>query len=519
MSAAGSAYTIRLADNSVMVLSTADLRPTTNINGVSVGRGHGKETLVAVNPKEPDQLLLATATELALHSTTPVDTSTTMLQTYDMKSNHQVSRQALGRNISTVVNVNPKGEPVVDPDVVQLKISNDGLWLATVDEWTPSKSDIEPLQPHGADRKSKLDRTETHLRFWSRDERLKSWQTVTRIDQPHSDATHSVLQLAVNPTKAEFATAGADGCLRLWAPMLRTRNGMPVKDSHSQPLHSWVCVYALQPEPQLKAQQASSAALAYSEDGSVIAATWSVLPGAPRPIYFVDSRKGSIRASQSSLCSYGTAKLAFSGVYLLVLSDQFCVWDIVNAQLTFSISLEHEFGLGGGFLESNPVDQTFAIALNPPNLHDPAALAIFNAKRPTELLYQGKVHRHVKALLPAAKRQGYIVIDSEARIRQLKRGAAINKGSIAAPFSNLQAFKGLNNVFGLKTIANKEDGNISTTKPNAASASFFKGAFTSSSTKKSLDEVLEQQDSSATLPVSEVFEQVARLFARMPAST
>lgn len=165
VSTSGASYAARLADNSVMILSTADLLPTTNINGVSIGRGPSNDLLVAVNSNEPDQLLLATATNLPSHSSTAVEASATMLQTFDMRMNHQVSKQALARNVTTVVNINPKGYRVIDPDVVQLKVSSDGIWLATVDERTPPENDVQPLHPPYNSRKSKLDRTETCLRF------------------------------------------------------------------------------------------------------------------------------------------------------------------------------------------------------------------------------------------------------------------------------------------------------------------------------------------------------------------
>ncbi len=498
-----------------MVLSTADLLPTTNINGVSVGRGPIENLLVDISSNEPDQLLLATATDLPAHSQTAIESSTTMLQSFDMRINHQVSRQALARNATTVVNINPKGQRVIDPDVLHLKISSDGMWLATVDEWTPPNNDIQSLHLPYDSQKSKYDRTETCLRFWSRDERSKAWQMATRIDQPHSPTTGSVLALIVNPVRAEFATAGKDGYLRIWTPMSRMRNGMPVKDSNGRPLFSWVCVRALQPDSRSTVSLATSAALTYSEDGSAIAASWSLLPGKSRMIHFIDSRTGLSRASQPDLCSLGNTKLAFSGTHLLVLSDSFCIWDIVNSRLNFSIALNDEFVRGGSsFLAANPTDQTFAIALNPEKRNVPAAVAIFSTRTPGEVLYHGKVHRHVRALLSASKTQGYIIVDGEARIRQLRPSEPMKKTSSTGSGSKLDAMKGLNDIFGPRRIEHGEQAVVHRSSPAPRPA--LKDSILEGPTRRSLAGVLEQQASSTALPVSELFEQVANLFARRP---
>ena len=516
VSESGASYAVRLADNSVMVLSTSDLLPTTNINGVSVGRGPIQSLLVDISPNEQDQLLLATATDLPAHAQTATESSTTMLQTFDMRLNHQVSRQALARNTTTVVNINPRGQRVIDPDVLHLKVSSDGMWLATVDEWTPPENDIQPLHPPHDSQKSKCDRTETCLRFWSRDERLKTWQMTTRIDQPHLPTTGAVLALAVNPVKAEFATAGKDGHLRIWTPKSRMRDGMPVKDSDSRPLFSWVCNHTLQPDSRSSVHPATSAALAYSEDGSAIAASWSLPRGMTRMIHFIDSHTGSLRASQPDLCSPGNTKLAFSGTHLLALSNFLCIWDVVNSRLTFSIVLNDDFVQGsGGFLAANPVGQTFAIALNPEKRNVPAAVAIFSTRTPGDVLYHGKVHRHVKALLPASKAQGYIIIDGEARIRHLRPSEPIKKTYSAGSGPRMNTVKGLNDIFGSLKVADGEKGTIVPRNSNLP-RSTENDKMLEGPTRRGLDEVLEQQASSTALPVSVLFQQVASLFARRP---
>src|SRR3984885_4605979 len=209
---------MRMADNTVMVLSTSDLVPKTNISGLSMARGSSTKLRTTIITKEPDQLLLATPSDLSASPQPSSNQSATMLQTFNLRTSHQVSRQALARNVTTVINVDPKGRRIVDPDVMHLEVSHDGLWLATVDEWVSPETDCEPLD-HQEERSRSLCKTETFLRFWSWKEKSQTWEMTTRIDQPHSAAPRSVLGTAVNPVRAEFASAGSDGYVRTWAPM------------------------------------------------------------------------------------------------------------------------------------------------------------------------------------------------------------------------------------------------------------------------------------------------------------
>src|SRR4051794_17603947 len=169
---------MRMADNTVMVLSTSDLVPKTNISGLSMARGLGTKLRATISPKDADQLLLATPSDLSASSQPSSNQSATMLQTFNIRTSHQVSRQGLARNITTVVNVDPKGRRIVDPDVIHLEVSHDGLWLATVDEWMPPETDCEPLD-HQVEESRSLCKTETFLRFWSWKERSQTWEMTT----------------------------------------------------------------------------------------------------------------------------------------------------------------------------------------------------------------------------------------------------------------------------------------------------------------------------------------------------
>jgi NET1-associated nuclear protein 1 (U3 small nucleolar RNA-associated protein 17) len=506
---------MHMADNTVMVLSTSDLVPKTNISGLSVERGSSTKLRATISPKDPDQLLLATPSDLSTSPQPSSNQGATMLQTFNLRTSHQVSRQALARNTTTVINVDPKGRRIVDPDVMHLEVSHDGLWLVTVDEWVSPETDREPLD-HQVEGSRSLCKTETFLRFWSWKDKSQTWEMTTRIDQPHSAAPHSVLGTTVNPVRAEFASAGSDGYVRIWAPMLRIRNGQPIRGLAGESLYTWTCLHERRPDLMPLSQstsQAESATLAYSEDGSTIAVSYSFPVGRTQTVHFIDSRTGLVRHSDAQLCSRGDVQMKFSGHHLLLLSDEFSVWDVVRSERVFYISFKNAFVRSHGkFLAANPFDRTFALALNPPDFQMPAVIAVFDASRPGKLLYQGKIHGHVKTLLPRMKGPGYVAVDGQARIVQMKPGDGARENLNATSKVKEGAMKGLKDIFGSSMNNVRIDGH---TRDGMLRISNGEGAaLTSGSRPKSLEDVLEQQTFSAPLPVSELFERVASLFRK-----
>ena len=515
VSISGSSYAMRMADNTVMVLSTSDLVPKTNISGLSVARGLSTKLRAKISPKDPDQLLLATPSDLSANPQPSSNQSATMLQTFNLRTSHQVSRQALARNTTTVINVDPKGRHIVDPDVMHLEISHDGLWLATVDEWTSPQTDCEPLD-HQVEESRSLCKTETFLKFWSWKEKSQTWEMTTRIDQPHSAAPRSVLGITVNPVREEFASAGSDGYVRIWAPMLRIRNGQPIRDLAGESLYTWTCLRECRPDLMPLSQstsQAESATLAYSEDGSTIAVSYSFPAGRTQMVHFINSRTGLLRHSEAQLHSRGDVQMKFSGSHLLLLSDEFSVWDVVRSECVFYISFRNAFIRNHcRFLATNPFDRTFALALNPPDFQTPAVIAVFDANRLGKLLYQGKIHGHVKTLLPRLKGPGYVVVDGQARIVQMKPGDAARESLNATSGVKGEAVKGLIDIFGsskddIKVGGHTGEGMLRISNGDGA-------ALTSDGRPRSLEDVLEQQAFSTPLPVSELFERVASLFRK-----
>lgn len=510
ISDAGSSYVLRLADNSVMVLSTADLLPSANISGLALRDDPSHIAAAALSSRDPDELLVAVRADPLSEGLS----SATMLQAFNTQTARQVSRQALARNMTTALRFGPDGGKVHEPNVSHLKISHNGNWLVTVDEWHPKPHDLDALHAAKDGQNETSQSVETCLRFWKWHEEDSIWELVTRVDEPHSTGRKSVLDLAIHPTKLEASTIGLDGMLCKWSPMARYRDGVAVKDSSGQALYTWMSSKAVRLEPEPSATNEAnetSAALAYSQDGSVIAASWSWSATRNRVVHIVNARTAELSLTQANILSAGPAQLAFSGRYLLALSHKFCIWDTVALKKTYSITLRHT-ARDGKFLAVNANDDTFALAFDSRQPMVPSDIAVFDARNPQEgPLHQGKIHGHVRVLLPHVNSSGYLIVDSNARIRHLTPPGAVRLNAPMAIAKPGDATKSLGDIFGARLPLT---GNVEDEAPHAGQLAL--PSTESKAEQKSLDGVLSSIASSRLPSVRQIFEQVASLFARKP---
>ena len=329
VSPSGTSYAIRLADNSVMVLSTTELKPKANISGIQAAAVpvyiNGQPDTSAITsmdllkleselstvnhtqqffpPRVPSALLPTQANQLLLatssHSTSSVlltpeafaAETCPYLQTYDTFSDRPIAKQALARTNATNAKIGPGGNPLAEPNVRLLAVSKNGEWLASLDEWSAPVTDVYDHSLQNPE--SSLSGREVFLKFWRREG--SSWHLVTRVDSPHPSPTHATFNggakvLDIIPLPGiTFATLGSDGCVRIWRPRVRTRGGVVVKhrdlkrggikDGEDIVQVNWGCRKAIQ---FLKGSDAAShGALTISQDGSVIAVSITNDPIAP----------------------------------------------------------------------------------------------------------------------------------------------------------------------------------------------------------------------------------------------
>ena len=319
VSPSGTSYGISLADNSAMIISTTELKPTFSIAGLRLGQVqnpaatkpivatvdslHSKASISrivhypsVIHPLHHSRLLAAVPTSLDPSG----NRSNTFLQTFDIPSATGLTTQALTRTTATTKDIAPDATSISTPDVTHISLSSDGHWLATIDTWAPPVKDLEDL---AYDMEEALlmqsGEKEVYLKFWSQNPVTTEWELSTRIDNPHAVediSPKSVLALASDPAITEFATLAIDGSLRFWASSKRIRDGQPVMDDAGRALTSWKCAHTMflatpsrSPE-ESRIQQAGY--LTYSTDGTVIAAGYRV--ASPQQIFVVNAVSGEI---------------------------------------------------------------------------------------------------------------------------------------------------------------------------------------------------------------------------------
>ncbi|KAI4251005.1 MAG: hypothetical protein LQ352_005123 [Teloschistes flavicans] len=524
VSPTGTNYAIQLADNSAMILSTAELKPTFSVAGVQVPAGQSGRLKLPYIPNvdvpkvqtqklrspiiagQSNHLLCAvsSATSSRVPSTLPSNAS--YLQTIDVASSQQISRQALTRTKATDLNVGPEANTIEEPNVVLMQVSRNGDWLATVDEWTPPKRDMTAIT-----------RREVYLKFWSRNSDSKVYELVSRIDDPHT-SDNRVLDLAVAPGTYKFATVGEDSLVRVWVARLRMRDGSIVKDQQGGHLLDWKCNATISID--LGIARSTTARMAYSSDESCLAVACTS-PLSPWTIKIIDPELGT-----SKNCPYGPVSGSLYGLgiidkYLIVLSDQLLVWDLVNQQLLYGFTLAPELHPSKelptlNLLAVNTEHRTFAIALpytkkpssgsRPPQLR--SKVMVFEPTNPAPIFVSSAL-LPVTALAAAGSRHSYITVDLDAQFRTITAGRAKSQTTTVAP----TPARGLQQIYGnhsqTKDMVDQE-------AERADAASFnvqFRAEDAAVVSRERLAEVLDPGPRHAMPPVTELFERVARLFA------
>ncbi|ETN47165.1 uncharacterized protein HMPREF1541_01356 [Cyphellophora europaea CBS 101466] len=554
----GSSYVLYLNDNSVMVLSTADLQPMANVSLLAAQRSG---SLAAVmHSTKPGHLLTAVPRSVtASHAG-----EATSLQTYDIQSDIQIARQALTRNLTTTINVGPDGSFIKEPNVGHVALSYDGAWFASVEEWSPPSSSLEVTYLIGDS--ARQERTEITLKFWSSSspsENDSEWALTSRVDSPHHKSR--VLALASSPLRAEFSTLASDGTVQVWIPRPRRRDGVLVRGVNGQTLYNWSVSRQVPLNPS---STVSAGALAYSEDGSVLAASLSTSSHSTQwtSLIPLTGTSSSSRIDPASISH--TPSLhppfasflysAFTGPQLVTLSPSFLsVHDTINSLTMTPTPLGGDFTLATAgttrrithHLAANPLDGTIAIALNPAHAFLPGSRVLVlslrggaqdlptNAEDDTQtekkaagspVIFEALLHGQTRALLPRAGAPGYVVVDSNAEVRQI-RGPGSAATRAFRPFTTTAAGaglahggelqRGLDAIFGKASAATTTTGAAARAEDRGqrdaapAPAAELEGTGTGAGTRR-VEDVLGWQTSVAVPSVREVFERVVGLFRK-----
>ncbi|KAJ5128434.1 hypothetical protein N7526_006600 [Penicillium atrosanguineum] len=440
VSPSGNSYVVKLADNSVMVMSTREMQPSATVTGLQLASevgGHRDPSarkpfgsVAVLHPQHPERLLVAVP---ASHSSQQGSqrSNAAVLQTFDIRANSHISRQALARTNTTTLNVSPEGSPIVAPDVRLMDIMHDGKWLATVDTWTPHPRDIEAIA--SSDSTSLL--SEVFLKFWKWNASSDMWELVTRIDAPHFSENRSstVLGLAARPYSHEFATLGADSNLRFWRPTTRHRSGL--KTDPSEPhLDTWKCRSSVDLTGWLDNADVplKSASISFSEDGSVLAVCLPSDSGSNDGlVLLVNAQNCTVHYRRTGVFFKNPCSVRFLGRYLIVAATgSVSVWDTVD-DVVKPIHLSDSVGTvdtWSPLLAVNSRTQSFAIATrgtdsSSSNVHKKRRKLRFHIKiydlPSLNLVFQENLGSCPLGLLSDAYSGDYIVVDATASVQRL----------------------------------------------------------------------------------------------------
>lgn len=553
VSPSGTSYGIRLADNSAMIVSTSELQPTFSVAGIQLpakrkagiqlpflptvdGPSQGWVPKIntpfpaVVSPLSPGQLLLAVPSSITSGLITKIQKSC-YLQTFDILSAHQLSKQALTRTKDTVVNIGPELNQIEEPNVIHMQISHDARWLATIDEWVPPGRDLTLLAfNRQREAEEQLSRREVYLKIWRWDGQSKRWELSSRIDKPHSTSIATILDLASDPSSAGFATIGDDYTLRFWKPSVRHRNGRLVSEPDGKILTNWRCRSVTHLEEYSYDREANQpgAKLAYSLDGSIIAAGYCF--SSSSIIYLVNVNTGAITRTLSNLYTGPLIGLGILENFLVILSNELRVWDLVAEEDSFAFKLQ-TYGLDAqkrltsAQLAMNESAGTFAVSLPEQTQTSKmtrlkSRVIVFDPKCP-QPLHEATAHNPTTLLLSTRDQSGYYIVDDAAEVSILSSRQVIPRLPEQLLNEESAFCRGLENIFGIG--ASMKQKKTSTSDSEEASKAAVLPTRILAVPKDdqgvpvSLDKLAELFDTGSAFtlpPITELFGQVASLFSR-----
>ena len=478
VSNSGGSYVLHLDDNSTVIFSTAEMKPTTYICGIQSAATQvlaSKDSLAqriwstAAKVKRPIPAVISSSDGSKLHvcagngqqATMAGSFSAPFLQTFDLGSFTSSSKQPLARTQQTYANLTHKGRPVDEPQISHLAISKDGMWLASVDEWEPSATNSENHIDHTQDRLI-TDYRETHLKFWKVDDGGDGLSLVSRVDNPHrSSSPEVILHMMPSPIQNCFATIGSDGAIRLWR-LKQVQGGASIRtDTAGRSTHSWACsqtipigdmeaqaqaqfhtpaqtAYAKTPKSAngvLQSLPSSSLVygrLAFSEDGSTLFAAFGT--GRYGAVSIIEMTTGTVVKTVDGLWKGELRGLGVMSPYLVILSDELRVYDVVTDELRY----------GSIIPETPQVKDLLQLAVDNKSGHFAVAFAvdhgssigIFHPEQPEPVLIQSIPHMTV-SLLSSPSTSGFVALDDAAQVWTFSEGSSNTSLAAAQPLEDI----------------------------------------------------------------------------------
>ncbi|KAK3488863.1 uncharacterized protein B0T23DRAFT_186847 [Neurospora hispaniola] len=549
----GSSYALHLDDNSAMVLSTAEMKPTTYVSGIQslvLSDKPSKESLVrrvwrsvdeistplitTSNPTNPSQIFLCVGNGQQASSTGNAP-STPLIQVFDVSSFQGVSKHPIARTNPTDTNMTSQGAPIIEPRVTKMAFSHDGKWLASVDEWQPPERDLEPLLT-GSKTPCEVsrERREIYLKFWEIEAEDNSLQLVSRINEAHfTTESETILDVASDPISSRFASLGTDGVVRFWSPKLRRKDGLASTGPEGQQLRTWSCSRAvelpaygqLEEAVEVSPKTPRSGALAFSEDGSVLFAAYGPSSGAV--VVVIDTATGAIRDTIPDLSRGDIRGVEAVSSSLIILSEDLTVYDIVSDEVQYSFALKEtsEAAKQMTHLAVNRESRSFAVAAPIPNSSQEklkkgakSELVVFSVDEEVPQLIQ-MFPQVITAVLPATNSAGFVAVDSAAQIWSITESG--EQAQMLQPLADLNMEESASAVAPVDHAV--EDGEASDEEMQDADADVGMedddyDVHQAVVAPQKLAEIFNAAPAFAMAPIEDIFNQVASLFSTRPST-
>lgn len=399
----------------------------------------------AINPTDSSRLHVCVGP--GQQATLTGSYSAPLLQTIDLQSFTSVSTQALTRTNPTDMNITGDGQPPSEPRISHISYSNDGKWLASVDEWQPPDSDADNVNGDQKEQFSR-DRLEVYLKFWEV-KQDGSLALVSRINSPHSTSSpEKVLDLASSPATSCFATLGADGKLRLWRTKTRKTRDTAAREqadvvtwanSMVVPLSDMVSedVMVENEDNPAPVSAPRKGCVEFSEDGSTLFAAYGTEDNGA--VNIIDVASGDVIDSIEGLWKGDLRAIGVVSPYLIVLSDELRVFDIVSDELRYAIEVPSD--LGTKELMSLAVDREtghFAVSLP---IGQASSIGIFDPESAEPLLVRS-TPQQVISLVSSPNSSGFVAIDDAAQVWTIAEGSDPSSVSAVQPLEDLRLEEG-----------------------------------------------------------------------------
>lgn len=353
-------YAIQMGDNEIVVFSSLDLLSRLQVAGVkaepptAVLQQQQATSQKIVPPAVSSSFYINPRTKHAYFSLS----YGSFIQAYDTQRDEQVG-------VVTVAPALQAGKVKVeatikDPVVTQISFTQDGKWMATVDEYMPPT----------IDRLLSRSDMEINLKFWRFVE--GNWVLTTRVSAPHGNN----VKVKVVPAGSKFnnghafLTVGANGGLRLWMPHVpdteedektkpdNTPASKAVVKSGPQPTdvkYTW----SVRRNIPSVLHNPTNVAAGWSADGSVVILALGNL------MYIIDGETFEMKATLPNIVDTPVVSIEIVNSKLVVLSQsRLIVYDLINCVQVWSLGLSFSDGEASNMFAVDPATGVIAVAIN-----------------------------------------------------------------------------------------------------------------------------------------------------------